>query len=108
MIYTELPEDDIRAAIANVRSQFIGDPLYVQADKFRVIPLDGADFSRVFRWEQSVRESVTVELSSQLGENCLFSKFISSVTSGYVCYDSENGEIAHFYDNQYLRTGESE
>lgn len=107
LIYTELPADDVSAAIANIRSQFIGDPLYIQIENFRAIPFDTADFSHVFRWEQSVREAVTEELSSQLGANCLFSKFISSVTTGYVCFDSENKELSSFYDNQYLGTGES-
>jgi len=103
LLFVELPEDNVRAEIANMRSQFIGDPLYIQTDKYQAIAGSRENMGDIFRWEQSVRESVTENLLNQLDEACIFSKFISSVTSGYVCFDRERGELSNFYDNQYQR-----
>ena len=100
LLYVELPENEISADIANVRSQFIGDPLYIQTEKYRAI-LD--DLELVFRREESVRANVTENLILQLNDNCIFSKFISAVTSGYVCFDKERKVLSQFYGNQYLR-----
>ncbi len=101
LLFTELPANDVSADIENVRSQFIGDPLYIQTDKYRAIPQDEADLKLVFRREQSVRASVSEEFLAALPANCILSKFISAVTSGYVCYDQAAGKLSEYFANEY-------
>lgn len=103
LLYIELPENDISADIANIRSQFIGDPLYIQTENYRAIPADSTDLGNVFRRETSVRSTVTQELLERLEDNCRLSKFVSAVTAGYVCYDPAQQALSGFFDNQYLR-----
>lgn len=103
LIYIELPENEISAEIANIRSQFIGDPLYIQTENYRAIPEDSADWTAIFRREQAVRGTLSEEFINQLEGNCLFAKFISSLTSGYVCFDPQSKALSQFYDEQYAR-----
>lgn len=103
LIYVELPENEIAADIASLRSQFIGDPLYIQTEKYRALPPGAEGLSSIFRREDSVRASVSEEMLSQLESNCVLSKFLSAVISGYVCYDPQEMALSRFYDNRYLR-----
>ena len=106
LIYTELPENDIQADIIAIRGQFIGDPLYIQTERYKAIP--ETDTAAIFRRESVVRAGVSEELRSQLPDNCLFSSFASSVTSGFVCFDPEEMELSSFYDNEYSQAAETE
>ncbi|MCG8415346.1 MAG: hypothetical protein MI746_14100 [Pseudomonadales bacterium] len=99
LLYTEMPENDIAADIAAIRSQFIGDPLFIQTERYRVLP--ERNTAEIFRREESVRASVSEELLSQLVQNCVFAKFISAVTSGYVCFDTEQMRYVEYYENEY-------
>lgn len=104
LIYIELPENEIAADIASIRSQFIGDPLFMQTENYRPIPTDSEEAEAVFRREQSVRNTLTDEFLEQFPEGCLLSKLISAVTSGYVCYDAELKALSQFADNPYGQT----
>lgn len=99
LLYTEMPEDDIAADIAAIRSQFIGDPLFVQTERYR--PLPQQNVAEVFRREESVRASVSEQLRSQLEPDCLLAKFVSAVTIGYVCFDSEQMRYVEYYESEY-------
>ena len=103
LIYVELPESDISADIVNMRGFFIGDPLFMQTEKYRAIPQGLPDPSAIFRREASVRATVSDELLMTLDENCLLSKFISSVTSGYVCFDKAEGRLTEYFGDEYLK-----
>jgi len=103
LIYVEMPESDTGADIANMRGFFIGDPLFMQTDKYRAIPANLADATSVFRRENLARASVTEDLLTTLNANCLFSKFISSVTSGYVCFDRETRKPSNYYGAEYAK-----
>jgi len=105
LLYVELPESEISADIVNMRGFFIGDPLFMQTEKYRAMPADLSDSSAIFRRETSVRATVSDALLSKLDENCLFSKFISSVTSGYVCFDKQQGRLVEYFGNEYLKSG---
>lgn len=102
LIYTELPANEVSADIENVRSQFVGDPLYIQTDKYRAIPLGASapDSSLIFRREQSVRETISEEILATLPDDCILSKFVSAVTSGYVCFDQSEGRLTQFIDDE--------
>lgn len=104
LLYTEMPENDIAAEIAAIRSEFIGDPLYVQTERYRAFPEENT--AVVFRRNEAVRAGVSEELQNRLGENCLFAKFVSAVTSGYVCFDTERMRYQEFYENEYIRGSE--
>ncbi len=106
LIYIEMPEDEVAADIAAVRSQFIGDPLYIQTDLYRALP--GSDIASVFRRDSSIRNGVSTQLLDQLPDNCYFSKFISAVTSGYVCFDSDKIEYVSYYPEEYTRRAAAE
>jgi len=94
-LYAELPENDVSADIVNIRSQFIGDPLFIQTDRFRAMP--ESDLAGVFRREANTRALVSESLVSELDENCLFARFASGVTTGYVCVDAQTGRLTEFY-----------
>ncbi len=99
LIYTEMPETDFAAEVAALRSQFIGDPLYIQTERYRAIPAQ--DAASVFRWEEQVRADASSELLNQLPEGCLLAKFVSAVASGYVCFNSEEMRLDEFYQFDY-------
>jgi len=95
LLYTELPDNDIQADIIAIRGEFIGDPLFIQTDRYRPIPV--ADAASVFRWEGDMRALLSEELRSSLPDDCLLSRFVSSITSGYVCFDAETMELESFH-----------
>ena len=97
LLYTELPENDVEADIIAIRGQFIGDPLFVQTERYRAIPQ--ADAAAVFRREDLVRAQMSEEIKQQLPQWCLASKFISAVTSGFVCYDASSGALREYFEN---------
>lgn len=101
LLYTELSANDVTADIENVRSQFVGDPLYIQTDKYRAIPTgaDASDSGLIFRREQFVRATVTEEVLATLPDNCILSKFVSAVTSGYVCFNQREGRLTRFLED---------
>ena len=99
LLHTELPENYIQADIVAIRSQFIGDPLYIQTDRYRAIP-DG-DTASVFRRESNVRSAIDSELESELPENCLLSRFVSTVTTGLVCFNPETMKLESFYEGNF-------
>ena len=101
LIYTEMPEDDIAADIAAIRSQFIGDPLFMQTDLYRAIPEQNLD--SVFRRAEQIRFSVSDELQVQLSDSCMLAKFVSAVTSGFVCFDGNEMQYTSFYSNEFTR-----
>ncbi len=106
LIYTELPENQIQADIVSIRSQFIGDPLYMQTERYRSLPASEQELIAIFRNEESVRATVSEELLNQLQESCSFARFVSAVTTGYVCFDRDSRSLGAFYDNQYVRPAE--
>lgn len=103
LLYVELPDSDVSADIVNMRGFFIGDPLFMQTDKYRAIPENLVDATSVFRRESLARAAVSEDLLTTLSVNCLFSKFISSVTSGYVCFDSETRKLSNYYGTEFAK-----
>ncbi|MEX0963644.1 MAG: hypothetical protein WDZ52_06355 [Pseudohongiellaceae bacterium] len=97
LIYIELPESDIAADVANMRGQFVGDPLYVQTELYREFPEQPAEIRRIFRREASAKSAAPQSVLKQLDESCVFSKFVSSVTSGFVCFDVLTRRLDKFY-----------
>ncbi len=97
MLYTELPESDFGAEVANLRSQFIGDPLFIQTEKFSPIPERGR---AIFRREAGVRDDARKllgELPGSGNPDCVLSRFASAHTSGFVCFDPENRKLTRFF-----------
>ncbi len=103
LIYIELPENEIQADIINIRSQFIGDPLYIQTDRYQAFPPGADEIAAVFRREVAVRANVDESLLDKLDKSCLLSKFISALKTGYVCFDPEGKTLSEFYANEYFR-----
>lgn len=101
LLYTELPEDEIRADILAVRSQFIGDPLFIQTERYRAMPEDGLE--TVFRRERAMRERLRPDTLATLQESCLLTQFVSAVTSGFVCLDRNTLKLTDFYGNEHMR-----
>lgn len=97
LIYIELPESEIAAEIASIRAQFIGDPLYIQTENYRAMPDSIEEVRSVFRAEESTRTGVSEDVRNQLDESCLFSKFISPVASGFVCFETDSRTLSEFY-----------
>ncbi|MDA1371575.1 MAG: hypothetical protein O2971_12555 [Proteobacteria bacterium] len=103
LVYTQLPENEIQADIVSIRSQFIGDPLYIQTDRYRPLPKSESEVIAAFRREAAVRSTLSEDLIDRLQDSCRLAKFISSITSGYVCYDSGARSLREFFGNQYVR-----
>jgi hypothetical protein len=98
LLFTELPESDISADIVNIRSQFIGDPLFLQTERYQSLPEASAG---IFRRESNVRTEAEQVLEQELEQSpgCLLSKFISAHTSGYVCFDPQQRKLTQFYES---------
>ena len=97
LIYTELPENDIGADVANIRGFFVGDPLFMQTEKFQSIPEFG---TAVFRRENIVREEAETLLRANVEsreEGCVLSRFISAHSNGFVCFDPAKRKLTEFY-----------
>lgn len=105
LLYTELPDNDISADIVNIRSQFMGDPLFMQTERYRPIP--DTDRAAIFRRDANIRGNVSADIQSQLPEGCLFSRFVSVVTTGYVCLDAESGRLTDFFEEDLVAQGEA-
>lgn len=96
LVYTELPENSVQADIVAIRGQFIGDPLFMQTERYRPLPEAGTEL--VFLQEGTVRAGVSEEFKSLLPEGCLLARFVSSVKAGFVCFDAEAMRLDSFYD----------
>jgi hypothetical protein len=57
LIYVNLAENDNQADIINLRSQCIGDLVYIQTDRHQPFPRDHVTINAVFRREREVREN---------------------------------------------------
>ncbi len=104
-VYTELPDNDISADIVNIRSQFMGDPLFMQTERYRAMPESG--LAELFRREANTRVLVNDEVRNELQDDCLFARFVSGVTSGYVCVDAQSGRLKKFYPQDATAVAES-
>ncbi|MBT8146208.1 MAG: hypothetical protein KJN90_05100 [Gammaproteobacteria bacterium] len=103
LIFAELPEDEFRAEVANLRSVFVADPLFMQTDKYKAIPEHG---TAIFRWESSVRRDAEEQLRANVEsreEGCVLNRFASAHTSGFVCYDPVKRKLSRFYENKLER-----
>lgn len=107
LIYTELPDNEIQADIVNIRGQFMGDPLFMQTERYRAMPLE--DLASVYRRAVNTRADADEEIQQQLSETCLFSQFVSPIEVGYVCLDSETRRITDFFENRnFQEAGDEE
>ncbi len=100
-VYVELPESDIAAEIAAIRAQFIGDPLYIQTEKYRARPAGAEELRGVFREETTARREVSEAVLNQIDESCLLTRFISSGGSGYVCFDIQSRTVNKYFENDF-------
>jgi len=98
LVYTELPEDSVQADIVAIRGQFIGDPLFIQTERYRPLPEAGTEL--VFIQEETVRASVSEGFKTSLPDGCLLARFVSSVKSGFVCFDAEAMRLDSFYEQE--------
>lgn len=101
LLYTELPENEVSADIVNIRSQFTGDPLFMQTQRYRAMPLD--NLQSVYRRQSGTRTEIPEDVQERLGEDCLFSRFVSPERIGYVCLNQSTLELANFYEGGYLQ-----
>lgn len=99
LIYVELPESEFAAEVASIRAQFIGDPLYIQSENYRAMPDSVDQLRSVFRAVESARGGASEDVLNQLDESCLFSKFISPVARGFVCFDVDSRTLSKFYED---------
>jgi hypothetical protein len=105
-LFTELPEDTVQRDIIALRSQFIGDPLYIQTERYRSIPDSAEEIIPIFTQDENIRALINEELRSQLPMGCLLSNFISALTNGYVCFDPESRRITDFFEFEFERAEE--
>lgn len=102
LIYTEMPENPVSASMLAVRSQFIGDPLYIQSDLYRPIPIAGlrdgsVEVESIFRQEEESRSTTTESvLQASQGQDCVLTKLVSAQVSGYACFDIQRGQLTKY------------
>lgn len=99
LIYIELPKSEFAAEIASLRAQFLGDPLYIQSENYRAMPDSVDELRAVFRAVQSARQNAPEDVLNQLDESCLFSKFVSPVARGFVCFEVDSRTLSKFYED---------
>ena len=100
-IYTELPENYVSAEIEVIRSQVFGNPLFMQTERYRALP--GTDFAQYFSRSTTLYDSLSPSFAETLPENCLFSRFTSALTSGYLCIDANSRELTDFYSEDEVQ-----
>jgi len=103
LIYTELPDNDIGADVANIRGFFMDDPLFMQTDRYQPIPEHG---TAIFRRENAVRQDAEQMLRADVDtreEGCVLGRFVSAYASGFVCYDPVTRNLTQFYASQSER-----
>ena len=96
LLYVSLPENEIEADIVAIRSQFVGDPLYIQTDRYQPMPRD--DMASVFRRAEPLRSEFESRYGEVLPESCLYSRFTSAITTGYICFDPQTRRITEFFE----------
>lgn len=96
LLYTELPESEISADIVNIRSQFIGEPLFMQTERYQSLPESVTD---IFRRESNVRTQAGELIEGQIEQSpqCRLSRFVSAYTNGFVCFDPQRRKLTQFY-----------
>lgn len=99
LVYVELPESEFAAEFALIRSQFIGDILYVQTEKYHAIPSQVDEVEKVFRGVEKTRKEAPESVLSQLDESCVLSRFISSIVNGFVCFNAESRKLEKFFES---------
>lgn len=82
-----------------MRAQFMGDPLYLQTDKYRAMPVELDEIKSVFRRVENTRSAAPESVSSQLDASCVFGRFVSSNHIGFVCFDGRSGKLNSFYES---------
>jgi hypothetical protein len=100
LIYTELPDADISADIANIRGFFLDDPLFMQTETYQPIPEHG---TAIFRRETAVRQDAERALRANIDgreEGCILNRFISAHANGFVCYDPQARKLTRFFTLQ--------
>lgn len=70
----------------------------MQTERYRPLPEAGTEL--VFIQEETVRASVSEGFKDSLPEGCLLAKFISSVKSGFVCFNAESMRLDGFYEQE--------
>jgi hypothetical protein len=88
----------VQADIVAIRGQFIGDPVFIQTERYRPLPEAGTEL--VFIQEETVRASVSEGFKTSLPDGCLLARFVSSVKSGFVCFDAEAMRLDSFYEQE--------
>lgn len=97
-VYIQLPENDQEAAFLSIEQQLNGEPLYGRAENYLPLSSDKGTARSLFRKEQMVRFNAHESIINQLGENCVFSKFVSVSSKGLVCFDLETLTITDFFE----------
>lgn len=100
-VYTELPENHVGAEIEVIRSQVFGNPLFMQTERYRLLP--ESNFAKFFSRSDSLLALLAEDFVEQLPENCLFSRFTSALTSGYLCVDAVTRELTDFFTEDEVR-----
>ena len=101
LLHTELPENDVSADIVSIRSQFIGEPLFMQTDRYLPIPADNP--ASAYRRQLTTMTEISEETRESLDESCLFSRFVSPVWVGYVCLDVNSLTLSDYFEEGFLR-----
>lgn len=96
LLYTQLPDNEISADIVNIRSQFIGDPLFMQTERYQPLPESVKD---IFRRESNIRVAAGELIDEVIEEStkCQLSRFVSAHTNGFVCFDPQQRKLTQFY-----------
>ena len=100
LVLVELPQDMEQRAMLVMRSQFGGDPLFMQTERFVPFPQDAA---AVMQRQETLREEAVNRLgiarSETAGPNCEFAKFVSAHNEGYVCFDPTRRKLNRFFSS---------
>lgn len=97
LIFTELPDNEFGADIANIRGLFVDDPLFMQTEKYKPVPDHG---TAIFRRENVVREDAEQLLGTEVRsreERCVLSRFVSAYSTGFVCFDPTQRKLTQYF-----------
>lgn len=99
LVLVQLPDDQAQAAALVLRSQFTGDPLFIQTDRWVTFPESGEPvMARMSSYRTQAEEELGLDAAEIEAEDCLFTRFVSAHNEGYVCFDDQRRKLIRFYD----------
>lgn len=97
LVLVDLPADPEAAGQLAFQSQFGGQPLFMQTDRYREFPPQPESIMRNISLLRRQAEEQTGRTGAELA-GCLIARFVSAETRGFVCFDAPKRRLSQHFD----------